>query len=78
MQFLDEWFLVGQDTPERDQMNILSYFTKVSCGQAEKKAKNKEKQSKLTFRKRLKWTEVSTGAPIATTFPTRHKIKIFH
>jgi hypothetical protein len=25
----------------------------------------------LTFRKRLKWTEVSTGAPIDTTFPTK-------
>uniref|UniRef100_A0A0E0EH00 Uncharacterized protein n=1 Tax=Oryza meridionalis TaxID=40149 RepID=A0A0E0EH00_9ORYZ len=35
------------------------------------RTKKAEQGSMLTFRKRLKWTEVSTGAPIDTTFPTK-------
>ncbi|XP_006659040.1 auxin-responsive protein IAA25-like [Oryza brachyantha] len=35
------------------------------------RTKKSREGSKLTFRKRLKRTEVSTGAPIATKFPTK-------
>uniref|UniRef100_J3MPQ0 Auxin-responsive protein n=1 Tax=Oryza brachyantha TaxID=4533 RepID=J3MPQ0_ORYBR len=55
----------------RDQMPMLSYFTKVPCGQKRQRTKKSREGSKLTFRKRLKRTEVSTGAPIATKFPTK-------
>uniref|UniRef100_A0A0E0EH01 Uncharacterized protein n=1 Tax=Oryza meridionalis TaxID=40149 RepID=A0A0E0EH01_9ORYZ len=70
-QFLVMYASCPQWKELRDQMAILSYFTKVSCGQKRQRTKKAEQGSMLTFRKRLKWTEVSTGAPIDTTFPTK-------